>query len=221
MKDRFNKFFNCILDGYRTSKTRIDYHLLSPCTIPKDAKSYEAVEALIYAIIEKKCRNVALTGIYGSGKSSIIDTFVKEIGEKNVLKISLSTYLSQIDTNPEPNEIEYNIFQQIFYKSDENVTSLSKFATKQILTQRMILWIALCILLFIISVIILFEPDFLRVESIYNTYYNLLGYNIGKLANNIFDIMSLLFILICLGIFIYKFIFILRRYTIKKISTKI
>ena len=220
MKDGFNKFFNCILDGYRTSKTRIDYHLLSPCTIPKDAKSYEAVEALIYAIIEKKCRNVALTGIYGSGKSSIIDTFVKEIGEKNVLKISLSTYLSQIDTNPEPNEIEYNIFQQIFYKSDENVTSLSKFATKQILTQRMILWIALCILLFIISVIILFEPDFLRVESIYNMYYNLLGYNIGKLANNIFDIMSLLFILICLGIFIYKFIFILRRYTIKKISTK-
>ena len=38
--------------------------------------AYYSVEDLAYAMTLPQCKNIALTGIYGSGKSSIINTFL-------------------------------------------------------------------------------------------------------------------------------------------------
>ena len=110
---------------------------LLPELISKDDDAYPVVEdlnkALNVAFEQKKIRNVALTGPYGSGKSSILETLITTLPEKrNPLHISLAT-LRVDDTTVEsdnsslsPKEreeaeevlnrkIEYSILQQLIY----------------------------------------------------------------------------------------------------------
>ena len=60
-------------------------HTLLPSIIEKDDVSHQTVEeladVLTQAIAKKNMRNVALTGPYGSGKSSIIQTLLEEYDE--------------------------------------------------------------------------------------------------------------------------------------------
>ena len=68
---------------------------LLPIKLTKDDPSYKTVEELAevldYAIKNKDIRNVALTGPFGSGKSSIIQTLMEEHNEFNYLSLSLAT----------------------------------------------------------------------------------------------------------------------------------
>lgn len=52
------------------------------------------VDRLRNALYEQNCKSVALSGSYGSGKSSILDQFVKEAKEDghSVAKVSLATF---------------------------------------------------------------------------------------------------------------------------------
>lgn len=67
--------------------------LLSPCNIPKDDTSHLAVDDLRFALEQSDSRNIAITGHFGSGKSSVANTCINEmeIAEK-VLRISMSTF---------------------------------------------------------------------------------------------------------------------------------
>ena len=53
-------------------------------------------EALDEAFENKKVKNIAITGSYGSGKSSLIETYKKE-KKLNVIHISLSHFERDID----------------------------------------------------------------------------------------------------------------------------
>ena len=70
------------------------YNSLSPVEDVDKHKEY--CDALEWAFInrkEKDIKNIALTGNYGSGKSSILKTFIaREIEGLNFLKISLATF---------------------------------------------------------------------------------------------------------------------------------
>lgn len=81
-----------------------------------------------------KCKNIALTGVFGSGKSSVVETFLASDPKvfKKVLKISLSTFpdnRGEAPANLEKYEadIEYKIVQHILYKSDPAKTTQSRF----------------------------------------------------------------------------------------------
>ena len=81
-----------------------------------------------------KCKNIALTGVFGSGKSSVVETFLASDPKvfKKVLKISLSTFpdnRGEAPANPEKYEadIEYKIVQHILYKSEPAKTTQSRF----------------------------------------------------------------------------------------------
>ena len=52
------------------------------------------VDCLRNALYEQNCKSVALSGSYGSGKSSILEQFVKEAKEDghSVAKVSLATF---------------------------------------------------------------------------------------------------------------------------------
>ncbi len=92
--------------------------------------------ALTIATGKPRVRNIALTGPYGSGKSSIIQSFLKGY-PGNVLQISLAAFLPEADaTQPEANatggrvsrqEIERSILQQMLYGADANRLPLSRF----------------------------------------------------------------------------------------------
>ncbi|MGR2849192.1 hypothetical protein ABMX62_19300 [Vibrio vulnificus] len=86
-------------------------------------------EALGFATNNPKISNIALTGPYGSGKSSIIRSFLKTY-RRPALHISLATFIAEIDTKAETlgrQEIERSILQQMLYGADANKLPLSRF----------------------------------------------------------------------------------------------
>ena len=114
----------------------------------------EYITALRWAFENKKIRNIALTGPYGSGKSSIIETFLKEDEKivqkqgrlkslisrnkairKSALKISMATFekgnsISEdndklITVNED--EVEQGILKQLFYKVEPSKIPQSRY----------------------------------------------------------------------------------------------
>lgn len=91
-------------------------------------------EAMNYAITNPNVLNIALTGPYGSGKSSVIKAFLQRYRQP-ALHISLASFESENDpknqSNQKPSvskqEIERSILQQMLYGADANKLPLSRF----------------------------------------------------------------------------------------------
>tara|TARA_R110002012_G_scaffold9815_4_gene45596 strand:- start:30543 stop:34154 length:3612 start_codon:yes stop_codon:yes gene_type:complete len=86
-------------------------------------------EAILFATNNAKVYNIALTGPYGSGKSSIIQSFLKKY-QRPALHISLAAFVPEADTGNEKasrQEIEGSILQQMLYGADANKLPLSRF----------------------------------------------------------------------------------------------
>lgn len=93
-------------------------------------------KALKAAIKDPKVSNIALTGPYGSGKSSIIQSFLKQ-NEISALQISLAAFLPEAikagsdqavpDRKVSKQEIERSILQQMLYGADANKLPFSRF----------------------------------------------------------------------------------------------
>lgn len=98
-------------------------------------------EALQAALDNPDVSNIALTGPYGSGKSSIIRTFLKRY-PRPTLHISLAAFLpdagevgadeptdnlANAAKQPSRQEIERSILQQLLYGADANRLPLSRF----------------------------------------------------------------------------------------------
>lgn len=60
-----------------------EYKDLAPIINIENGKEY--INALDWALENNNIRNIALSGPYGSGKSSIINTYIKNDEEKNKL----------------------------------------------------------------------------------------------------------------------------------------
>lgn len=80
-----------------SSASNREIDVLAPRILEKKEHSaYHCVEELRVALNHPDCLNIALTGGYGSGKSSVIKTFLHEDGKKyNCLKISLSNFIDK------------------------------------------------------------------------------------------------------------------------------
>lgn len=86
-------------------------------------------EALLFATNNEKVSNIALTGPYGSGKSSIIQSFLKKY-RRPALHISLAAFVPEAEQGGEKvsrQEIERSILQQMLYGADANKLPLSRF----------------------------------------------------------------------------------------------
>lgn len=98
---------------------------------PTDQADKDGVysEALFFATTDPKVSNIALTGPYGSGKSSIIQSFLKKY-QRQALHISLAAFVQDTEKNGENvsrQEIERSILQQMLYGADANKLPLSRF----------------------------------------------------------------------------------------------
>lgn len=77
-----------------------------------------------YAIDNPNILNLALTGAYGSGKSTILTTFESNYLEYKYLNISLATFDKKtFDTE----KIEHNILKQLFYSVEHKQIPESRF----------------------------------------------------------------------------------------------
>lgn len=81
------------MDNRDHDKKKLNYFQhLTPQVIDKDKNTSLYISALNYAINEKSIKNIALTGSYGSGKSSILKTLEFRNPENKYLRISLASF---------------------------------------------------------------------------------------------------------------------------------
>lgn len=100
---------------------------LAPTDSAENADIY--FEALDYATNNNQVLNIALTGPYGSGKSSIIKSFLKRYPRKS-LQLSLAAFLPEGELpglSVSKQEIERSILQQILYGVEADRLPFSRF----------------------------------------------------------------------------------------------
>lgn len=119
-----------------------EYRDLTPIDSVENGDEY--IEALKWAFQNKKVKNIALTGPYGAGKSSIIETFLRKNDEdksavnkirSSALKISMATFLKGNIATDDPNgkiqvdadEVEKGILKQLFYKVEPGKIPQSRY----------------------------------------------------------------------------------------------
>ena len=123
--------FHLILNINRKKYSASKYTDLAPVdNADKDGNYCQAID---YAINNDRIKNIALTGPYGSGKSSLIKTFEKNNAYK-FLNISLASFKEELisqelhtDKNERENAenirntlIERSILQQMLYGASLN-----------------------------------------------------------------------------------------------------
>ncbi|BAK47810.1 hypothetical protein CXIVA_18430 [Clostridium sp. SY8519] len=92
------------------------YRALTPTSDIQNGQEYMA--ALDWALEQDDIRNIAISGPYGSGKSSVINTYIKTRKRQNVLPISLAAFnLEDMHTSGEniDDDLETGILKQLFY----------------------------------------------------------------------------------------------------------
>lgn len=111
----------------RSDETQSKFVNLAPTDEADKAGVY--AQAMNFAINDAKVKNIALTGPYGSGKSSIIQSFLNKYRPK-ALHISLAAFIPDENVNVRDmtrQEIERSILQQMLYGADANRLPLSRF----------------------------------------------------------------------------------------------
>lgn len=195
-----------------------------------DPDSYKSVQELneVLSFAEKhKIRNVALTGPFGSGKSSVLVTLQEDFSKgRNYLPISLATLQaneegdniskSENKTSDEEKKIEnlnrkieYSILQQLIYREKAETVPNSRFRRIVHLSKKKLRRYSICVVLSLVCFLILFEPSFARVDSIYNFF------SWGDTWNVVFDFVAVGWLLFMLFIVI-RYVF--RSYSNSKLN---
>jgi len=177
----------------------MEIETLLPKKLDKGDASYKAVEELdkILKVAEQKdIRNIALTGPYGSGKSSVLLALKEDFkdGNRVYLPISLATLQANeettSDTDEEENEdienlnrkIEYSILQQLIYREKSETIPHSRFRRIISYSQKQLRWKSIFAVITILCFFVVFEPRWAQISSIsellnfgkYNVYGDLL-----------------------------------------------
>ncbi|MDW8585602.1 hypothetical protein Q7V18_07045 [Streptococcus suis] len=134
-------------------------------------------QALDFAIQDDELKNVAITGNYGSGKSSLLDSYEAKYSNKKFLHISLADYkendLSGYKENDSSesgkklnvrqiNVIEGKIINQLLHQIHPKHVKKSIFKTLSRTPRRIPLLLTVYIVLFFITLSYFLKPNFLK-----------------------------------------------------------
>lgn len=127
-------------------------------------KSNTYCSTINWAIRNDNVRNIALSGPYGAGKSSILKTYQKKHNECKYLNISLACFT---DTLQENNDVlEKAILQQMFYKVKYKKIPYSRFKKIKTIKSKTIIWNTLLIICATLSGFLLFKPEYKEAINI-------------------------------------------------------
>lgn len=169
MESIINMIKSKLIFKYWKKKTDTDIEYTDLAPIDKIDNGAEYLEALDWALNNKRIKNIALAGPYGSGKSSIIETYLKQHPsmKKKALRISMATFIENVVDNNgnhkkieiKPEEIELGILKQLFYKVDYKKIPQSRYRKIHRISWKSI-WrnlVGLSILIFLMGYI--FTPE--------------------------------------------------------------
>lgn len=169
LRNKIAKTINNLIH-YKTLKQGLR-NAMSPRFLSKKDTGYESVRELNFAIESKDCYNIALTGIYGSGKSSIIKTVLKKHRWKNVLRLSLSRFISKEGSkNFNEQEVERTIFQHVLYKSNPKHTPQSKYRRIAHRNYKMAITYAIVAFVLFQCGVILWKPEWIEGLNLKNPF---------------------------------------------------
>lgn len=162
-------------------KENLKFNALTPEVLDKNKEIY--TKALDFAFDNKDIKNIAITGIYGAGKSTVWNTYVKETKKENIITVSLGKYednIQEIKIKSEEskikdedfehdkigehildneNRVEKQIINQILSQIKSKYIPLSKYGFKSNKTKCKIFFQALALFLPMCSVLIWLIPS--------------------------------------------------------------
>lgn len=191
--------------------------LLSPIDDFNRHKEY--IIRLKNAIDQPNVFNIALTGSYGAGKSSILKTFKAYYPEYHYVNVSLASFvevnMSESDSTPKSNEdsfeeqLEYSILQQLFYHVKATNIPESRFGRIERTSRKKRIFVVVCILLFVVANLCLFCQEQV-------TKYFLIPTEVLK-SSFLFGLSICVFILgIC--VILFQLILFIKKISIKNLT---
>lgn len=147
------------------------FNALTPEVLEENKSIY--TEALDYAFNNDDIKNIAITGIYGAGKSSVWKTYATKKNIKNCITVSLGKYddseLKERDIGLE-NRLERQLINQILSQIKVSAIPLSKYKFKENITNKKLNCMVFWTVLFIASILLWFirEP---MIAFINNSFY--------------------------------------------------
>jgi len=140
-------------DTNSENKNYIKLNPLSPIDKINDPRINLYLNRIDDAIEEPDVYNLALTGVFGSGKSTILKSYKSKYPNKKTLSISLASFTEKNKYKDFKNEIHLTILQQILYSQSSEKLPQSRFnriSEINIWTKEYIIKV-LILLIFIIS----------------------------------------------------------------------
>lgn len=191
--------------------------LLSPVDDFKRHREY--VIRLKNAIDQPNVFNIALTGSYGAGKSSILKTFKAYYPEYHYVNVSLASFVevnrSESDSTSKgkddsfEEQLEYSILQQLFYHVKATNIPESRFGRIERTSSRKRILMAVSILVFVVANLFLF----CQVQV--NKYF-LIPAEVLK-SSSLFGISISVFVIgIC--VILFKLILFIKKISIKNLT---
>ena len=102
----------------RNPSTPSPYISLTPKKIEEENEYFDAMS---FALSNKDVRNIAVTGSYGAGKSTIIRSYMERFKPGEFINVSLAGFEMQENGEPaKAQEVELSILQQILYKKNRD-----------------------------------------------------------------------------------------------------
>lgn len=200
----------------KTESKSSPYNFLSPTDDAENIDYY--TESLNWALLNRnKIKNIAISGPYGSGKSSVLQTFKKRNKNKDFkfLNISLATF-KEIKTDPPKPEdkdllrlIELSILQQFFYHEKDDKIPDSRFKKIKSHSKWFFTLQTISFIVFLISFLYLVFPEFLVKFSLIS---------IAPSSQNSTHFFAVIIFIIGFFFILFKITQIIKSIVIKKIG---
>ena len=170
-------------------------------TLNEDVSIEVYNEALDFAFSSPDIKNIAISGAYGAGKSSVLASYKKTHQDKKFIHISLAHFADDTKNDEDKNEsvLEGKILNQLIHQIPPQNIPQTNFKVKQSATSKQIKQITAQIVIYVVCMLFLF----LRDE--WNAFTKLFTGCVGKIMEHTTSPYICLLVLAVLLFFSVKF----------------